>query len=191
MRKQSRSAAYLLVAALAAAPIIGGLTGSPVSAQQSADRTDSEEYTESRADYWEERAAYAARKAATQARKEAKLNGEETDGSEEGGGEWGEEWAEAEAAEEAEDGGWGDEGYPTRDQLYALRVCESTDDYTANTGNGYYGGYQFSAVTWWWLGYSGWPHHASPAVQDQAVRDLYAIYGWSPWPGCSAYLGFA
>jgi hypothetical protein len=189
MRKQSRSAAFLMVAALAAAPIIGGLVGSPVSAQQSEDRTDSEEYTASRADYWEARAAYAARKAATQARKAAGGDDEAAEefgegGDEEWGGEWGEEGAPG-------GGAWGDDGYPTQAQLYALRVCESTDDYTINTGNGYYGAYQFSAVTWWWLGYSGYPHHASPAVQDQAVRDLYAIYGWSPWPACSRYLGFA
>jgi hypothetical protein len=75
--------------------------------------------------------------------------------------------------------------------LAALRMCESSDDYAANTGNGYYGAYQFSLSTWNWLGYSGYPHHAPPWVQDEAAVALYNIYGWSPWPACSAYLGLA
>ena len=75
------------------------------------------------------------------------------------------------------------------DKMAALRRCESGDDYTIATGNGYYGAYQFSAPTWWWLGYEGWPHHASPEVQDEAALALYEIYGWSPWPGCSWWLG--
>src|SRR5436853_6700593 len=71
MRKPNRSAAVLL-AALVAFPILNHLVG-PASADTSAneDRTDSEVYTDARADYWQARADYAARKAATQAKKEA------------------------------------------------------------------------------------------------------------------------
>ena len=67
--------------------------------------------------------------------------------------------------------------------------CESGGNYWINTGNGYYGAYQFSLSTWQSLGYGGYPHEASPAVQDQAARELQALYGWSQWPGCSWYLG--
>jgi hypothetical protein len=70
-----------------------------------------------------------------------------------------------------------------------LRECESGDNYAINTGNGYYGAYQFSASTWAALGYPGLPNQAPPAVQDQAAERLEAMRGWEPWPGCSAKLG--
>ncbi len=70
-----------------------------------------------------------------------------------------------------------------------LRECESGDNYAADTGNGYYGAYQFSLATWQALGYSGLPSQAPPAVQDQAARRLQAEYGWGQWPACSAMLG--
>lgn len=190
MRKQPRSAAVFITVLLATgvATIQGAFA--PAALGIGEDRTDSETYTESRADYWEARAGYEARKAATQARKAGLAVEESSDDT--GGGDGG-YWAEAAApaatsaaAPAPRVSAWG----PTAAQLAALRMCESTDDYTANTGNGYYGAYQFSPVTWWWLGYSGWPHLASPAVQDQAVRDLWEIMGWSPWPACARYLGF-
>ncbi len=77
------------------------------------------------------------------------------------------------------------------DAFAALRDCESGGDYGINTGNGYYGAYQFSLETWQSLGYGGYPHEASPAVQDQAAAELQSLYGWSQWPGCSWYLGLA
>ena len=70
-----------------------------------------------------------------------------------------------------------------------LRLCESGNNYAENSGNGYYGAYQFSLSTWESIGYSGLPSDASPAVQDQAAEKLQALAGWSPWPGCSAELG--
>lgn len=70
-----------------------------------------------------------------------------------------------------------------------LRQCESGGDYQIDTGNGYYGAYQFSASTWHGLGYPGLPNQAPPAVQDQAAYRLYLQTGWSSWPACSAMLG--
>ena len=78
---------------------------------------------------------------------------------------------------------------PPRDDWVRLRTCESSGRYDTDTGNGYYGAYQFAATTWWSLGYSGYPHHAPPWVQDEAALALYNLYGWSPWPGCSWSLG--
>ena len=181
MRKQSRSAT-LGVAAILGALLLAQL-GGLAAAKANEDRTDSEVYTEARADYWAARAAYAAKKAARQAARDAGQPLPDDDAVVE---------TSAAVEEEASPGAPAPlvDGYPTNAQLAALRMCESTDDYGANTGNGYYGAYQFSPITWWWLGYTGWPHHAPPAVQDQAVRDLYAIFGWSPWPACSWYLGF-
>jgi peptidoglycan hydrolase CwlO-like protein len=74
-------------------------------------------------------------------------------------------------------------------ELAALRQCESGGNYATNTGNGYYGAYQFSLSTWQGLGYSGLPSDAPPAIQDQAAARLEAQGGWGQWPTCSAVLG--
>ncbi|MGH9066746.1 MAG: transglycosylase family protein [Acidimicrobiales bacterium] len=73
----------------------------------------------------------------------------------------------------------------------ALANCESGGNYATDTGNGYYGAYQFSAATWHSLGYAGLPSQASPAVQDQAAARLQARSGWDQWPACSAQLGLS
>jgi hypothetical protein len=77
----------------------------------------------------------------------------------------------------------------TGDVWYRLRMCESRNNYAINTGNGYYGAYQFAAPTWRALGYSGLPHEAPPAVQDEAARKLQAKAGWGQWPACARKLG--
>ncbi|HZD65357.1 MAG TPA: transglycosylase family protein [Acidimicrobiales bacterium] len=71
----------------------------------------------------------------------------------------------------------------------ALRQCESGGDYATNTGNGYYGAYQFSLATWQSLGYSGLPSDAPAATQDQAARQLLAQAGPAQWPVCSVRVG--
>lgn len=71
----------------------------------------------------------------------------------------------------------------------ALRKCESGGRYDLNTGNGYYGAYQFALGTWRKLGYAGLPSDAAPAVQDEAARKLQAKLGWGQWPACSRSLG--
>jgi hypothetical protein len=70
-----------------------------------------------------------------------------------------------------------------------LRRCESGDNYAENTGNGFYGAYQFSQSTWSGLGYPGRPDLESPGTQDQAAMKLQAQSGWGQWPACSAALG--
>ncbi|HUR14588.1 MAG TPA: transglycosylase family protein [Mycobacteriales bacterium] len=80
---------------------------------------------------------------------------------------------------------------PTAENLEALRWCESTNDYAADTGNGYYGAYQFDLRTWRGRGYSGYPHQAAPATQDKAAHELQADRGWSPWPACARKLGLS
>jgi hypothetical protein len=77
----------------------------------------------------------------------------------------------------------------TNDVWYRLRVCESGNNYRANTGNGYYGAYQASHSTWG--GYAGYSdaHLAPPAVQDEWAKRLHAMRGWQPWPACSRKLG--
>jgi hypothetical protein len=79
----------------------------------------------------------------------------------------------------------GADGDTLAKQMYRLRVCESSDRYHLNTGNGYYGAYQFNAGTWHGLGYHGRPDRASKATQDAATRKLHNQRGWKPWPACS------
>jgi len=70
-----------------------------------------------------------------------------------------------------------------------LRECESGDNYQADTGNGYYGAYQFSWATWVDLGYPGRPDQEPYWMQDEAAQRLEAMDGWGQWPSCSAALG--
>ena len=70
-----------------------------------------------------------------------------------------------------------------------LRNCEAGGRYDRNSGNGYYGAYQFSARTWRSLGYKGLPHQAPPGVQDEAARKLQARSGWGQWPACARRIG--
>jgi hypothetical protein len=77
----------------------------------------------------------------------------------------------------------------TDELLTRLRNCEAGGRYGANSGNGYYGAYQFSAGTWRSLGYGGLPHQASPEQQDEAARRLQARGGWHQWPACSRRIG--
>jgi Transglycosylase-like domain len=68
--------------------------------------------------------------------------------------------------------------------LSAIRGCESGGNYSTNTGNGFYGAYQFTQSTWNSVGGSGNPAAASPAEQDKRAAMLYAREGASPWPVC-------
>ncbi|MCK9874395.1 transglycosylase family protein [Frankia sp. Ag45/Mut15] len=72
-----------------------------------------------------------------------------------------------------------------------LRQCESGGNYTTNTGNSYFGAYQFSAGTWRSLGYTGLPHQAAPAVQDEAALRLAQRSGFGQWPVCGRGMGTA
>jgi hypothetical protein len=76
-----------------------------------------------------------------------------------------------------------------RDPWPALRQCESGGNYAADTGNGYYGAYQFNLGTWRSLGFGGLPSQAVPAQQDQAAQELEARRGWDQWPSCARRLG--
>jgi LysM repeat protein len=66
--------------------------------------------------------------------------------------------------------------------LAGVRQRESGGNYATNTGNGYYGAYQFSLGTWQAVGGSGLPSNASPAEQDMRAQMLYNERGCSPWP---------
>jgi LysM repeat protein len=66
--------------------------------------------------------------------------------------------------------------------LARIRSRESGGNYATNTGNGYYGAYQFDLRTWQGVGGVGLPSYASPAEQDLRAQMLYNQRGCSPWP---------
>ena len=70
---------------------------------------------------------------------------------------------------------------PTAQDWANIRQCESGGNYSINTGNGYYGAYQFDLGTWRSVGGSGRPSDASPAEQDARALALWRSRGWAPW----------
>ncbi len=70
-----------------------------------------------------------------------------------------------------------------------LAQCESGGRWNINTGNGYYGGLQFSLSTWRAVGGTGYPHQHSRAEQIKRGQILQARAGWGQWPACSRKLG--
>jgi LysM repeat protein len=70
-----------------------------------------------------------------------------------------------------------------------LARCEAGRNWAANTGNGYYGGLQFTAGSWHAVGGSGLPSQASREEQIARAEMLRARQGWGAWPACSAKLG--
>lgn len=71
----------------------------------------------------------------------------------------------------------------------AIAQCESGGNWAINTGNGYYGGLQFTLSTWQAYGGTGMPNQASPATQISVAERVLASQGWGAWPACSAKLG--
>ncbi len=66
--------------------------------------------------------------------------------------------------------------------------CESGGNWSINTGNGYYGGLQFSQSTWAANGGSGSPANASKAEQIRVAENVLATQGVGAWPHCGRYL---
>ena len=71
--------------------------------------------------------------------------------------------------------------------LARLRSCEGS--YTSNTGNGYYGAYQFDKRTWGKYGGYEVASDAPASVQDQKAWETYKARGWQPWPTCKIKMG--
>ena len=72
-----------------------------------------------------------------------------------------------------------------------LAQCESGGNWSTNTGNGYYGGLQFSQSTWKAYGGHGSAHNASKAEQIRVATKVQASQGWGAWPACTAKLGIS
>jgi hypothetical protein len=71
-----------------------------------------------------------------------------------------------------------------------LAQCESGGNWHINTGNGYYGGLQFSLGTWHSNGGSGLPSQHSREEQIRVATNLRdASGGYGAWPACAHSLG--
>jgi transglycosylase-like protein len=68
--------------------------------------------------------------------------------------------------------------------LEAIAQCESGGNPRTDTGNGFYGKYQFTISTWNAVGGKGNPARAPEVEQDRRAAMLYARAGASPWPVC-------
>jgi LysM repeat protein len=69
--------------------------------------------------------------------------------------------------------------------------CESGGNWNINTGNGYYGGLQFSQSTWaayGGLAYAPSAHLASKSAQVAVAEATLGGQGVGAWPTCGRYL---
>lgn len=74
----------------------------------------------------------------------------------------------------------------------SLAQCEAGGNWSINTGNGYYGGLQFSAGTWNAYGGQQYAPTADQATREQQIaiaEKVQAGQGWGAWPACTASLG--
>jgi LysM repeat protein len=78
---------------------------------------------------------------------------------------------------------------PTGSIWDAIAACESGGNWAINTGNGYYGGLQFSLSSWQGVGGSGLPSQASRDEQIARATILQSRSGWGAWPVCAARAG--
>jgi hypothetical protein len=81
-----------------------------------------------------------------------------------------------------------------QDRWDRLAQCESGGNWRANTGNGYYGGLQFSRRTWNAYGggaYAGTANNATRLQQIAIAERVLRGQGWKAWPSCSRRMGLA
>ena len=82
----------------------------------------------------------------------------------------------------------------TDEQWDNVARCESGGNWHINTGNGYYGGLQFTQGTWVNYGGSSYASRADLASREEQIavaNKVLAAQGWGAWPVCSHYAGSA
>ncbi|MDO0933754.1 transglycosylase family protein [Streptomyces sp. DG2A-72] len=82
----------------------------------------------------------------------------------------------------------------TASEWDTVAQCESGGNWSINTGNGYYGGLQFSASTWAAYGgtqYAATADQASKAQQIEIAEKVLAGQGKGAWPNCGTGLSGA
>ncbi|MBT2888840.1 transglycosylase family protein, partial [Streptomyces sp. McG5] len=73
-----------------------------------------------------------------------------------------------------------------------VAACESSGDWSINTGNGYYGGLQFKQSTWEAYGGGAYAGRADLASKDQQIAVAEKVLdgqGPGAWPACSQKAG--
>ncbi|MFC9842231.1 transglycosylase family protein [Streptomyces sp. NPDC060223] len=73
-----------------------------------------------------------------------------------------------------------------------VAACESSGNWSINTGNGYYGGLQFSQSTWEAYGGNVYAQRADQATKDQQIAIAEKVLkgqGPGAWPVCSVRAG--
>jgi LysM repeat protein len=74
----------------------------------------------------------------------------------------------------------------------AVAACESSGNWAINTGNGFYGGLQFTPSTWSGFGGTAYASRADLATRDQQIaiaQRVLATQGPGAWPVCSVRAG--
>ncbi len=74
-----------------------------------------------------------------------------------------------------------------------LAQCESSGNWSANTGNGFFGGLQFTSSTWDAYGGTQYAANAKDATRDEQItiaEKVLASQGPNAWPGCSAKISW-
>lgn len=66
----------------------------------------------------------------------------------------------------------------------SVAACESGGNWAINTGNGFYGGLQFTLGTWRSNGGVGMPNEASREEQIRVAENVLATQGIRAWPVC-------
>ncbi len=74
---------------------------------------------------------------------------------------------------------------PYRRRLLRIARCESGSRWHLSTGNGFYGGLQFTAQSWHGVGGYGLPHWWSRLEQMYRAVRLMHVQGWNAWPVCA------
>ena len=75
-----------------------------------------------------------------------------------------------------------------------IAACESGGNWHINTGNGFYGGVQFTQGTWAGYGGTAYASRADLATKEQQIaiaNRTLAAQGWGAWPVCSVKAGLA
>ncbi|GEL24496.1 hypothetical protein PSU4_34500 [Pseudonocardia sulfidoxydans NBRC 16205] len=76
-----------------------------------------------------------------------------------------------------------------------LAQCESSGNWSIDTGNGYKGGLQFDAATWKAYGGDRYASSADQATREQQIAVAEKVRddrgGYSAWPACSKKLGLS
>lgn len=73
-----------------------------------------------------------------------------------------------------------------------LAQCEATGNWAINTGNGFFGGLQFTQQTWEGFGGGQYAPRADLASREQQIaiaQKVQASQGWGAWPACTSKLG--